>query len=371
MFANIIKGVIISWNMEAEKVKKKKKEEKTLYKILGIIADIIMYPILIVSLVAALAMLYTNRNTQMPAIFGVSVVKIMSDSMVEAGFDVGDIVFVKKTDTNTLKTGDVVAFYKYFDNVDGNYYNKLVHEDEYNGENLGETITGRTSLAKLKEEPRPVYFHRIKNVYYLPNDGSIFFETAGSGENDSDGFIRSDYVVGKYINTPVVVREAMNFCSSSVGMILLVVLPLSILVLLECLSIVEQINNMIIENKVFYREEPYNSEDSIKAHIGRDMELYRQVYFYATAKDEDRENIKDFLWSELYEEDITKKQLILREQIEKSLQIFSEDKLQYFEYWENILTGPFERKKFQKLKNQFKVEYVLLSQMKGKSNIER
>lgn len=343
----------------ANKNKKRRQEEKTFYKVLGIIADIIMYPVMIVSLLSAFFMLLSNRNSSLPSFMGYSVVKVMSGSMVERGFEIGDIVFVKETDVSKLEVGDVVAFYKNFDSCDMALKNQFVKKQDYDGTNLGQTITGRTDVSKLKGN-QPVYFHRIKNIYVLPNDGTLFFETAGSAtentEHDtlSDGYIRSDLIVGKYVETPRVIRDVMAFCASSTGMICLVVMPLSILVLLECLSIIEQINNMILENKVFYGEEPYNSPESIKANIGRDMDLYRQVYFYAKQDEKDRENVKYFLWSNCYDDFSNKKELALKEKIDYS-DSFVDDKDKYFEYWSTNLSN-YQKRKFEKLLAQYRLE---------------
>ena len=77
--------------------RKRKKKQKTFYTVLGIIADIIIYPVIIISVIASFSMLLTNRSSELPSVFGVSVVKIMTGSMTTAGFDVGDIVLVKET----------------------------------------------------------------------------------------------------------------------------------------------------------------------------------------------------------------------------------------------------------------------------------
>ena len=150
--------------MAKNKIKNRRREEKTFYKVLGIIADIIMYPVLIISLLSAFFMLISNRNSSLPSAFGISVVKVMSGSMVERGFEVGDVVFVKKTDVATLKVGDVVAFYKQFDSCDMALKNDFVKLEDYDGTNLGQQIQGRTTIKQLKEKTMPVYFHRIKNI---------------------------------------------------------------------------------------------------------------------------------------------------------------------------------------------------------------
>lgn len=356
--------------MAKNKIKNRRREEKTFYKVLGTVADIIMYPVLIVSLLSAFFMLISNRNSSLPSAFGISVVKVMSGSMVERGFEVGDVVFVKKTDTATLKVGDVVAFYKQFDSCDMALKNDFVKLEDYDGTNLGQQIQGRTTIKQLKEKTMPVYFHRIKNIYVLPQDGTLFFETAGSKtentENDylSDGYIRSDFIVGKYVNTPRFVRDAMKFCASSTGMICLVVMPLSVLVLLECLSIVEQINNIILENKVFYHEEPYDSKESIKANIGKDMDLYRQIYFYATSPPVDRDKIKMFLWANSFDEYASSKELELKDLIEQSDKLLKNentiDQKEYFDFWSKNLKYRYQKRRYDKLMKEHELQLAYL-----------
>lgn len=356
--------------MAKNKNKNRRREEKTLYKVLGTIADIIMYPVLIISLLSAFFMLINNRHSSLPSAFGFSVVKVLSESMVERGFEVGDVVFVKKTDVATLKVGDVVAFYKHVDDCDRALQSDFVDKSEYDGTNLGQQIQGRTTAKQLREKNERVYFHRIKNIAVLPQDGTLFFETAGSKtentENDymSDGWIRSDFIVGEYVNTPRFVRDAMKFCASSTGMICLVVVPLSILVLLECLSIVEQVNNMILENKVFYREEPFDSKESLKANIGKDMDLYRQVYFYATSPPNDRDKVKRFLWANSYDEYATAKELDLKDLIEQSDKLLKDentiDQEDYFDFWSKNLKSGYQKRKYAKLMQEHELQLAYL-----------
>lgn len=349
----------------ANKNKKRRQQQTTFYKVLGIIADIIMYPVMIVSLFSACFMLINNRNSTLPSFFGISAVKVLSGSMLDGGFKVGDVVFVKEVDPSTLKVGDIIAFYKQFDTCDRyeaeNFVSLEEYQTDYNGTSLGQTIEGRTDVSTLQKRRASVYFHRIVDIKVLPKDGSLFFETKGDSVTNVDGYIRQDFLIGRYINTPRIVRDTMAFCSSQTGMICLVVVPLSLLVLLECLSIIEQINNMILENRVFYGEEAFDSKESIKANIGRDMDLYRQVYFYAMCKDDVRQKVRDFLWGNCFDEYSTKKEIDLRQKIEESEQYLG-DKRKYFDFWANNLQSNYQKRKFDKLLEQSSVLIALSSE---------
>jgi len=82
-------------------------------------------------------------------------------------------------------------------------------------------------------------------------------------------------------------------------MIALVVAPLAILTLCILFSIIEQISRILIEKKVLRRLIRYDSDESIKANIGLDMELADKVWFFATADPVDRRGVREFLWGYL------------------------------------------------------------------------
>lgn len=350
------------YNIKVENINKAQKQKPTFYKIMGIVADIIMYPILIISLLASFSMLLFNRNSSLPSFFGTSVVKIISDSMVEDGFQVGDVVFVKKPNYKELKVGDIVAFYNYLDPVDVVCRANLIDKEQWDGTTTGSSPEGRTTAAELKKSKRAVYFHKIKSIKVSTIDGSVYYETVGATEGDTpDGFMREDLVIGQYSNTPNFVRKFCKFCASSWGMIILVVLPLSILILFQCLSIIEQVNNMILENKVFMREEAYDSPESIKAKIMIEMEPFRKAYFYATSQAEEKEKVFAHMW-EFEPKNKREEKLI---EIAKSSLKFSDDNEKYFNFWINNLSS-FQKKKLVKLKEEYDYENLLKSKIEEK-----
>lgn len=356
--------------MKKEKIEKtqedKEKQKKSFYKVLGIIADIIMYPVLIISLVASFGMLFKNRSESMPSVFGYSVVRVKTGSMVEKGFKIGDVVFVKKTSKEELKVGDIVAFYKYYDPADYTSRNNLVDYETWNGYHKNQTVTNRKTKKDLKEEKRSIYFHQIVDIKVSTIDGTIFYETKGSNPGmSSDGFIREDFVLGEYVHTPRIIRSFCSFCASPKGMIILVVLPLSFLILLQCLSIIEQINNMILENKVFLREERFDSPESIKAHIMKDMEDYKKIFFYLTTSNKEKVDVATMLWGHLVSSE-NKKDNELKEVVDKSIKILNEQGDEaYFDFWEQNINAT-QRKKLIKLKNEYQYEKTIRLKMSEK-----
>lgn len=336
------------------KKQKKVKKQKTLYAIFGYIVDIIIYPVILLSFFSSFFMLISKSENQVPPIFGTSFVRVLSGSMKKSDFQINDVVLVRQTDATQLRVGDIIAFYNYDDNADnlemlslyngstygtnaddvtnnisglkkdenGNYvYNQELYNTVKNT-TTGETFVrpsdggaveklenpNRVSKDKVIDSGAKVYFHMIVNIY-VDQSGTLFFETRGTSNGSSDDhYTREDLIVGKYINTPRFVRDTVKFCASTQGMLLIVVLPLSIIVLLEMLSVLEQINNILLEKKVLRREIPFNTKETQKANVGIEMREHDKAYFYDVMPSHLKEEVFDFLWGYLKEIDNSKYQ---------------------------------------------------------------
>lgn len=288
------------------------------YSVLGKIGDILLWPILIISLFSSFFMLVQRKQNKITSFFGYSFVNILSGSMIDDGFLVNDTVITKRVDQKDVKLGDVIAFYHVSSNK--NYSDltvvmeyryssgKEVNFDESNinyGTGIDLSTVQKTNdkseqnLKKAQDSKAQVYFHRVIGIY-IDNEGNIYFKTKGSNNTYADNVTMGDVVVGKYVYTPVVVRRAVSFCASSVGMILLVCLPLSMLVLMQCLSLIEQISVMSLERKLITGELSYDSKEIRGELAGNQIELYNQVYYYYIVPKEQRNAVRDYLWKDLY-----------------------------------------------------------------------
>ena len=296
------------------------KRKHNIYSILGIIGDILFYPIIILCLLCCFAIYADKQSGKVPNIFGISMVSIKSGSMTNSGFNVKDIVFLGKTNAGELRAGDIIGFYYYYDSAcDGTkaeLKSELTLIQSYDRDTKEKTSFDKETYKTLRAEERTgerktvddmdkLYFHRIVNVY-IKSDGTLFYETQGDGypgnptNNGPDSnYICEDYVVGKYIYTAPFIRGFFSFVATPTGMIALVVAPLAILTLCILFSIIEQISRILIEKKVLRRLIRYDSDESIKANIGLDMELADKVWFFATADPADRRGVREFLWGYL------------------------------------------------------------------------
>ena len=304
-------------NKESMSVKKEIKQQEVykknhnVYSVMGVIGDILFYPIVIITLICCLAIYTAKSENRVPSILGVSMVNIRSGSMEDAGFFKDDIVFLKETAPEKLRAGDIVGYYNTFDRVcdkdvsltqltciqtfsmskGASEYKTDVMEEFREKERQGT----RTPVEKLPSNTTLI-FHRIIGVY-MKSDGTIFYYLKGDNNALPDSyFIAEDYIIGKYTYTPTVLRGLFSFVSTPTGMISLVVIPLSILILFILFSIIEQVNRMVVERKVLSRKIRFDSEESLQANIGIEMEIDDKVKFYAESPKAEKGDVANFLW---------------------------------------------------------------------------
>ena len=283
--------------------KQKIKKQTTLQRVLGIITDIFIYPLITIAIVIGSVMIVTRVENRVVPVFGVAFVRVLSGSMKAGGYNIGDVVILKQVDKKELEVGDVIAFYKFQDNFDPTKSQLVKVDDTANPP----TPTSNTSVCGTKTQKdaikaeASIIFHRIIGVYQA-SDGTRFFETKGDSNSSPDtNLIREEFVVGKDIGTPKSILRIFAFCFSSKGIIFLVIIPLGILIFVQLLEIFELIFALMVEKKVLALEIPFDSEDSIKNNIGFEMRDFDKIYFYDIMPENRKEDVKDFLWGYLYE----------------------------------------------------------------------
>ena len=354
----------------AERVKK----QKTFYSILGIIGDIVIYPIIIFSLIASGAMFVSRTQNALPSIFGLSLVYVSSGSMEKTGYMKGDVLFLVKSDPYKLKVkeknsakeeselerGDVIAFYSFADPADKEAQAivplKAVDNDVVLTAPKQITVENRIKVGQFPEEKKvKIVFHEITGRF-IDQDGTLFFQTKGSSNSSPDGIkVRADYVVGKYVNTPLWIRSVFRFCASQIGMILLVVIPLGILIILQCFSLIEQTNNIIVEKSVISGKIRYDSKESLKANVGIEMNDIEKVRFYANAPEKERENVENFLWK--YLDTDKPKDKAKYAFIKKAVSAFKENPEEYWFMWEQQIKGKSQQQKFKAYRQEWERKY--------------
>ena len=211
-------------------------ERKKIFDILDIISLVLIIPVLILGIFCSLLMFSAKQNNGVPSMFGYSVVTIDEDIASEEhpDFTSGTKVLTRSVNAESLTIGDYISFYEYVPTVDGE-----------------------------EAEPSNIKFRRIIEVYEQVDEETnavTYFYSTGDAEGnrdeytDSEGatriaYISSDYVIGIYSQTGGFLVNLYSFCTSTTGVICLVVLPAAVVLALAAVSLVEQIVRSSKEKK--------------------------------------------------------------------------------------------------------------------------
>ena len=88
---------------------------KVLKKTGTIVISVLLWVIILVAALYAFTTMATRDNQNVSNIMGYTPLVVKSDSMAPT-FRAGDLIFIKKCDTSTLKEGDVICFHTIIDN---------------------------------------------------------------------------------------------------------------------------------------------------------------------------------------------------------------------------------------------------------------
>lgn len=214
-----------------------KKEKWTPNRIFNLVLDIVFFPILIFATCFSLSLIITKITKGVPMVFGYAMITVVSGSMRDAGFEVGDKAFIKQVAANELAVGDYIAF---FDYVDPDHPRPSTIA---NGE-------------KPTSNPRKnrIVFHEIIKIETDAN-GDLWFRTKGTDNRSADNnVIYQDYVIGKHVDDGKGIVKFFKFVNSTTGIVLLVVVPCTIILFRDCYELMSMIFEYSDEKKKIKRE---------------------------------------------------------------------------------------------------------------------
>ncbi len=309
-----------------------KKGKNTIYTLAGKIGDIFLIPILLLALVVTLVIFTQNQSNRVPSFFGLSVVRILSGSMEDSGFRIGDSVFITKTDTDSLWVGDIIAFYQYKDDADESLDKiELEAEDDFVKVTMPEP-ENRKHMSDITGGSYRIVFHQIVGVYQ-DHTGARYFETQGTSNDGVDGIkVRDDFVVGKYLETPIWLRDVLRWISSSTGMICLVCLPLGIMIILQSLALIEQVNFMYIEKRLINGTMSWQEHEAQRLIKAGEMEIVCRIVMLIKIPNDEREDAFEDIWR--FKGELTQRQKELLEIADVSYKVLSEKgEKEYLQLW--------------------------------------
>lgn len=165
------------------------KDMKALKKTGTIVISVLLWLVILVAALYAFTTMATRDNQNVSSIMGYTPLVVKTNSMSPT-FNAGDLIFIKKCDTSKLKEGDIICFHTIIDN-------------EY-----------------------ALNTHRIQKIETV--GGARSYTTLGDNNKGiADTHIISDGdIVGKYVGDLPKAGKVMDFLSSSVGFLVVIVLPM-------------------------------------------------------------------------------------------------------------------------------------------------
>ena len=162
---------------------------KVLKKTGTIVISVLLWVIILVAALYAFTTMATRDNQNVSSIMGYTPLVVKSDSMAPT-FCAGDLIFIKKCDTSTLKEGDIICVHTIIDN-------------EY-----------------------ALITHRIQKIDEV-GDARSYTTLGDNNHGVTDTHIISDGdIVGKYVGHLKNAGKVMDFLSSSIGFLVVIVLPM-------------------------------------------------------------------------------------------------------------------------------------------------
>ena len=171
-----------------------------------VIVSVLLWAVILIAALYAFTTMATKDSQNVSSILGYTPMTVQSDSMSPT-FEKGDLIFVKKCDTAKLEVGDIVCFHT------------------------------------LIENQYALNTHRIEKIDETEG-GARSYTTRGDNNAAADQHIISDGdIVGKYVGHWAKVGKVMDFLSSSVGFLIVIVIVLPML-----LFFIYQVYNLIMIN---------------------------------------------------------------------------------------------------------------------------
>lgn len=154
-----------------------------------IVISVILWAIILLAALYAFTTMATKDDQNVASILGYTPLVVETDSM-KPTFESGDLIFIKKYDTSKLKEGDIITFHTIIDNQYALNTHRIQKIDEANG------VRSYTTIGDN-------------------NNGIADQHVISDGD-----------IVGKYIGHVSGLGKVMNFLSSSMGFLIVIVLPM-------------------------------------------------------------------------------------------------------------------------------------------------
>ena len=218
---------------------------KALKKGVTVIVSIALWGVILLAALFAFTTLATRDTANVSSLAGYTPMVVKTDSMAPTFYS-GDLILIKKCDTSKLTEGDIICFHTIINN-------------EY-----------------------ALNTHRIEKID--ENENMRSYTTKGDNNAISDTHIISDGdIVGKYVGKLSKFGHVMDFLSSSMGFLIVIVLPMLLFFIYQVYHLIMVSINLKKAMAVEEAVKKAETESSEKAEAQAALEEARRLKAEAEA----------------------------------------------------------------------------------------
>lgn len=181
--------------------------KKIFYGIINLLSVLI-----IVAAVFILCTVIFTKSGDAPSVFGYTALRITTGSM-KPTYDVDTLIFVKRTDPETIKENDVISFYSQDPALDG--------------------AVNTHRVVEIKEE-----------------DGERSFVTKGDNNNVVDTYdVKGEYLIGKVVASSRIIGKISRLVANPLIFIPIILIPLALILISNLLGTIHMAKKIAKEEE--------------------------------------------------------------------------------------------------------------------------
>ena len=288
------------------KIKEKFLKKKTPFqKFLSICLDVFCIFMIIIAGIVCFSSLNASINRCIPSFAGYTNMIISSGSMEDSGFYIGDPVIVHTVKADTLKKGDIIAFYTYRKSINNFDINKVSVAPEYTGKTkfsltIHELLGFKSQIVKdAAMSGADLVFHHINEIY-IDENGERWFSTYGSSNPDIDRwFIHESLIVGVHDGSFLAnaVEWIISLTLKPYGLFILMV-PAALMLVIMIFYFIKHIQIAKLELDCVEEKRKITDPICVKNKVGYQMSRKTKYKILAQATDKNREEYIKLLWKD-------------------------------------------------------------------------
>ena len=297
-----------------KKYEKKRKVNENFLKepksVAGKVAQVVVCALsgILVALTLLLGVMVLNSRVQnVPASFmGYSKFTLVSASMSNDGFNVGDSVVIRRVNTKTIKRGDKIAFY-----VWGGSYTKFdvnscvrVKDDDIGATSYDRSISTflgfkNSEIKQASNANSMLVFHKVRDVYQ-DDDGVRWFKTYGSSNLQDDAYMVSENVVlgihtdSGFANSIASLSETVSSPAVALGLLV----PMILLGLTIFYDVARELQIRKLQLDCIEEKRKITDPICVKNNVGLYMDKRSKYKILAQADPDDRLEYIKLLWAD-------------------------------------------------------------------------